>query len=141
MFLYVMALRKSIYMDMVARLIPFPQTKAVEPLTKAVHNGTNTHLFLQAKAAEPLAKPVHSGTKDASEINSFLQLPTLFQAKLRHTRRQLPTQANHVMLSVNLTGNALEPGPQLYWGLFPRPRWQCGALFVADPGDCCLVQH
>ena len=126
---------------MVKRPIPFPQTKAVEPLTKTVHIVTNALLTPQAKAAQTSTKPVHSVAKDASEAGSPLQLPTLFQARLLHTRWQRPTQASHVMLSVNFAGNAFEPGPQLYWGLLPRPLWQCGALLLPDPSDCCLVQH
>ena len=76
MLLNVVTLNKSIYMGMVARLNPFPQTKAVESLSKRCTpwGGANTNLHPQVKVAKPSANRVRGGTHEASEVNSFLQL-------------------------------------------------------------------
>ena len=44
------------------------------------------------------------------------------------------------MLSVYFTGNAFEPGPQLYWGLFPRPlqRKHHFTRLFASPLEVCV---
>ena len=98
-------------------------------------------LFSQSKVAHTLTTTVQNGKEHASEVGSLLQLAAVVQSQLLHTRGELVAQARHIVLSVNLTGNTLEPGPQLRRSLSPRSCWQSGALFLADPGDCCLVQH